>query len=89
MQFTKEEISRFRRRMFWLNMREAAKAALLFGLLFAIGATNTLGGFAARASIAAPCAWAKVCSEKGATRFVLDAHFIPLPTVFEMPEGSR
>jgi hypothetical protein len=45
----------------------------LVAMIIAIGCTNTVGGFALRATVAVPLVWTHVVSMDAATRFVLPA----------------
>jgi hypothetical protein len=42
-------------------------------MIVAIGCSNSVGGFALRATVAVPLVWTHVISNEAATRFVLPA----------------
>lgn len=45
----------------------------LVSMIVAIGCSNSVGGFALRATVAVPLVWTHVISNEAATRFVLPA----------------
>ncbi len=69
--------------------RAAILPCALLATLTAIGASNTLGGTALRASIALPLAQLTIISDRAYADFALDSHVIELPEPFGFPQHAQ